>query len=154
MNKETKEGRYQRLIIQLEDLLQKSEDPVAQMATVVALLYHKMEGFFWCGFYRLLDGELTVGPYQGPLACQVLQKNTGVCWAGIQTQGVVLVPNVHEFPGHIACDSRSKSEVVVPVKDRKGHIIGVLDIDSDQYNTFDEVDASYLEKIVSLVRIP
>jgi GAF domain-containing protein len=154
MDERTKMGRYDRLLSQLTELLQKSSDPTAQMATVAAVLYQKMDHYFWCGFYRIVAGELVVGPYQGPVACQVLKKNIGVCWAGINEAKTIVVPDVHAFPGHIACDSRSKSEIVVPIKNMSGEVIGVLDVDSDELNAFDRVDAEYLEKIVTLITIP
>jgi GAF domain-containing protein len=121
------------------------------MATITAVLHHKMDYFYWTGFYLLDDGELIVGPYQGSLACIKLKKNAGVCWAGINTGKTVVVPDVHLFPGHIACDSRSNSEIVVPVRNIKGVIIGVLDVDSKEYNSFDEVDAEWLERFVQLI---
>ena len=121
------------------------------MATVAAILHHKMDGFFWTGFYLLRDGNLIVGPYQGPAACQVLPKDTGVCWTGINRGESIIVPDVEKFPGHIACDSRSKSEIVVPVRDNTGQVIAVLDVDSKQLNQFDETDAAGLEKIVGLI---
>jgi GAF domain-containing protein len=131
-------------------LFVKTTNPVARMATIVALLHHKFDYFFWTGFYLLEDGELTVGPYQGSLACMILRKDSGVCWAGINQQKAILVPNVHEFPGHIACDSRSQSEVVIPlVNDSK--IIGVLDVDSEKLNSFSQADIDGLEKIVALI---
>lgn len=151
MEKTGKAGRYKRLYVQLEELLKKTSDETARMATISALLYHKMETFFWCGFYRLVDGELIVGPYQGPVACQVLKKNTGVCWAGVNKAETIVVPDVHKFPGHIACDSRSKSEIVVPIKNKNNKIIAVLDVDSDEFNSFDAVDAKYLEMITALI---
>lgn len=146
-----KAGRYQRILEQLEDLLQKPGNSLSRMATVIAVLSHKMDHFFWTGFYLLDGGELIAGPYQGPVACQLLAKDAGVCWAAINRQETVLVPNVHEFPGHIACDSRSNSEIVVPLKDPAGQIIGVLDVDSTSYNAFDETDKIWLEKIVGLL---
>jgi GAF domain-containing protein len=121
------------------------------MATIAAVLHHKMEGYFWTGFYLLKDGELLVGPYQGPAACQVLEKNRGVCWTGINKAETIIVPDVEKFPGHIACDSRSRSEIVIPVRDRQGVIIGVLDVDSKEPDRFDEVDAKGLERILSLL---
>jgi len=151
MDKQKKINRYKRLYLQLEDLLKKSNDETAHMATVSAVLYHKMEYFFWCGFYRIVNGDLVVGAYQGSVACQVLAKNKGVCWAGINQGKTIIVPDVHQFPDHIACDSRSKSEIVVPYKDKVGKITAVLDIDSSEFNSFDEVDAEYLEKIIALV---
>ena len=107
--------------------------------------------FFWTGFYCLKDGELIVKTYQGPVACQVLKNNTGVCWTGINQGKTIIVPDVHKFPGHIACDSRSKSEIVVPLRDTKSKIIGVLDIDSTTLNAFDQTDADNLEKILGLI---
>jgi len=144
-------GRYQRIYNQLEELLPKTNDPISRMATVSAVLYHKMDQAFWCGFYRLVAEDLIVGPYQGPLACQVLSRNKGVCWAGIREGKSIIVPDVEKFPGHIACDSRSKSEIVVPLRDADGHIIAVLDIDSKELNSFSQVDAEGLEKILSLI---
>ncbi len=121
------------------------------MATICAVLHHKMEYFFWTGFYLLQDGKLQVASYQGPLACIDLKKDTGVCWAGVNSQKPVIVGNVEEFPGHIACDSRSSSEIVIPLKNSEGKVTGVLDVDSTSLNSFDEVDAEWLSKIVELV---
>lgn len=146
-----KEKRYQRLYDQLVELLRKHKNPVSRMATVVAVLHHKMEYFFWTGFYLLTDDELLVGPYQGPVACMLLERNKGVCWAGIKRGETVIVPDVHAFPGHIACDSRSKSEIVVPLRDTAGNVTGVLDVDSREYGSFDETDQVWLEKIVELI---
>jgi L-methionine (R)-S-oxide reductase len=151
MDKETKDGRYRRLLVQLEALMSKTADPLARMATIAALLFHKFDHFFWCGFYRLVEGELVVGPYQGPLACQVLARDRGVCWAGINQEKTIVVPDVRQFPGHIACDSRSLSEIVVPFRDSGGSVAGVLDVDSDRLAQFDEVDARQLELIVALL---
>jgi GAF domain-containing protein len=110
-----------------------------------------MDYFFWTGFYLLQDGRLQVAAYQGPLACIDLAKDNGVCWAGINQNKTIIVPDVEAFPGHIACDSRSKSEIVVPVKNQDGALMGVLDVDSEAYNSFDETDAAWLERIVQLV---
>lgn len=151
MEREKKQGRYHRIYKQLEELVKKSNDSWARMATIVAVLHHKMDGFFWTGFYLLVDGELTVRMYQGPVACQVLAKNQGVCWAGINRKETVVVEDVHQFPGHIACDARSNSEIVVPFRDREGNIIGVLDVDSQKKGNFDATDAEWLEKILQLV---
>jgi GAF domain-containing protein len=112
-----------------------------------------MDYFFWTGFYFLDNGELIAGPYQGPVACQLLAKDTGVCWASINQQKSLVVPNVHEFPGHIACDSRSNSEIVIPLRNTEGKIIGVLDVDSKVLNSFDETDRKGLEKILSLAQV-
>lgn len=153
MDSRKKEGRYQRIYDQLNLLVKKSNDHQARMATIVAVLHHKIEFFFWTGFYLLKDGELTVNIYQGPVACQILEKNKGVCWAGINRQETVIVEDVHTFPGHIACDSRSQSEIVVPFRNKEGNIIGVLDVDSKDKNSFDNIDAEWLEKILKLVYI-
>ena len=148
-----KAGRYQRIFNQLQDLLKDSPNEYACMATIVAVLHHKMKGFFWTGFYLLDQGELIVGPYQGSLACIRLKKNTGVCWAGINRGETVIVPDVHAFSGHIACDSRSNSEIVVPLRDKSGKVIGVLDVDSTDFSNFDDIDAIWLEKIIGLIEI-
>jgi L-methionine (R)-S-oxide reductase len=150
MTKAQKEGRYKRIHAQLEELLKDKPNLNARMATIIAVLHHKMNYFFWTGFYLLDEGELIVGPYQGSLACIKLRKNAGVCWAGINLGETVIVADVHEFPGHIACDSRSNSEIVVPLRDNKGRIIGVLDVDSKELGSFDEVDAECLEKILEI----
>lgn len=152
MDESKKVGRYERLLVQLTELVKKSTDASARMCSIAAVLHHKMPDFFWTGFYLLTeDGRLVVRTYQGPVACMELKKDTGVCWAGINQQKSIVVPDVEAFPGHIACDSRSKSEVVVPVFDRQGKVVGVLDIDSDKLNTFTETDAQMLEKIVALI---
>ena len=146
-----KQARYQRLWEQLEPLMAKSADPDARMATIIAVLHHKMEYFFWTGFYFLRSGELTVKTYQGPLACQVLKPHSGVCWAAIDQGKTIVVPDVHLFPGHIACDSRSRSEIVVPVRNSDGEITGVFDVDSEIVNSFDDTDTEWLEQIVNLI---
>ena len=151
MDEIKKRGRYNRIYDQLSVLMTATEDLVSRMATVAAILHHKMDGFFWTGFYLLRDGNLLVGPYQGPVACQVLAKDTGVCWSGINQGKTIIVPDVEQFPGHIACDSRSRSEIVVPVRDKKGQIIAVLDVDSKLLDQFDETDAAGLEKIIGLI---
>ena len=121
------------------------------MATVAAVLHHKMPGFSWTGFYLLVDGELTVGPYQGLVACLLLQAHTGVCWAGIDRGEPVIVEDVHSFPGHIACDPRSRAEIVIPLRDQAGTIVGVLDVDSEREGHFDEADRDGLVPIVELI---
>jgi L-methionine (R)-S-oxide reductase len=151
MEKNKKEGRYSRIYSQLSDLIKKSNSPTARMATIVAVLHHKMDSFFWTGFYLIENEEMTVNMYQGPVACQILEKNKGVCWAAFNKKETVVVEDVHQFPGHIACDSRSNSEIVVPLKNRKGEIIGVLDVDSKDKAAFDEADARWLEKILELI---
>lgn len=153
MEDKKKEGRYARLYKQLEQLVPKSNNTSARMATIIAVLHHKMDYFFWTGFYLLDAGEMTVNMYQGPVACQILAKDQGVCWAAYKQQKSLVVDDVCAFPGHIACDSRSNSEVVVPLKNKNQEIIGVLDIDSKEKASFSEVDARWLEKILELIWI-
>ena len=143
--------RYGRIYVQLEPLLAGTANPTARMATVAALLHHKLPHFFWTGFYILDRGELTVGPYQGALACLVLEKNQGVCWAAVDRRETVVVPDVHKFPDHIACDSRSASEIVVPLVNKRREVWAVLDVDSRSLDAFSEVDREWLEKIAKLL---
>ncbi len=143
--------RYERLYEQLRGLIEnKSPGLQAAMATICAVLHAKMQHHFWTGFYFVeSEGELHVGPYQGPVACQIL-KGQGVCLQGARTKEPVVVPDVEAFPGHIACDSRSKSEIVIPlVKD--GHVVAVLDVDSSELNQFTEADIEPLTKILQLL---
>jgi L-methionine (R)-S-oxide reductase len=151
METNRKEGRYERIYTQLQELVKKSNSTTARMATIVAVLHHKMDTFFWTGYYMLQNGEMTVNVYQGPVACQILEKNKGVCWAAFNKKETVVVEDVHQFPGHIACDSRSNSEIVVPFKNPEGEVIGVLDVDSKEKAAFDQTDARWLEKILELV---
>lgn len=151
MEDHKKEGRYNRIYNQLSELVLKSNNTSARMATIVAVLHHKMDYFFWTGFYLLDNGEMTVNIYQGPVACQILEKNKGVCWAAFNKKESVIVEDVHTFPGHIACDSRSNSEIVVPFKNSVGELLGVLDIDSKEKGSFSKTDAEWLEKILLLV---
>ena len=146
-----KSARYRRIAAQLADLFVKSKDPTARMATAAALLHAKMPGFLWTGWYLLRGGELTVGPYQGQLACLTLKPHTGVCWAALDRGEAVIVPDVHRFPGHIACDSRSRSEIVVPLRDASGAAVGVLDVDSERLAHFDEADREGLEAVVKMI---
>ena len=150
MEESKKAGRYQRIISQLEGLLTKTNDPIARMATIAAVLSNKFDYFFWCGFYILHGDKLIVGPYQGPVACQVLQ-GTGVCLAAVTQNQSLVVTDVHKFPGHIACDSRSNSEIVIPVRKPDGNIMAVLDVDSAAFSSFDETDRIHLEIISALV---
>lgn len=144
-------ARYGRIADQLAELFAKTDDPIARMATCAAVLHHKMPHFFWTGFYRLQGGDLVVGPYQGPVACSVLKAPEGVCWAGVTRAETVLVPDVEAFPGHVPCDSRSRSEIVVPVRDAAGEVVGVLDVDSTDPDAFSDVDRAGLERIVGLL---
>lgn len=146
-----REGQYLRIYTQLEELLHKTTDPIARMASICAVLHHKMNHYFWTGFYLLKRDQLIVGPYQGPLACQELEKNKGVCWASLNTNSTMIIPDVRAFPGHITCDARSKSEITIPVYDQEKKIRAVFDVDSTQPDAFNEVDKVNLQKITDLV---
>ena len=146
---ETKQERYEGLLPQIKAVVEDEPDLIANMANVAAML-HETFGFWWTGFYRVQDEELVLGPFQGPMACTRIKKGRGVCgtaWAEAQTQ---VVPDVELFPGHIACSSASRSEIVVPIF-KEGQVIAVLDIDSDRLSTFDETDRRYLEQVVELL---
>lgn len=125
-------------------------DDIALMATINSVLANSFEQFFWTGFYRVCGDRLVVGPYIGTLGCLQIEFGKGVCGTAAERRETVIVPNVDEFPGHIACDAASKSEIVVPVFDRDRELIGVLDVDSDQLAAFDEVDKEQLERICAL----
>lgn len=145
-------ARYGRLESQLQErFAADGADPISRMATAVALLHHKMPHYFWTGFYRVQGDRLVVGPYQGPLACAVLEGSEGVCRACLDRGESIIVPDVHAFPGHVACDARSASELVVPVRDPAGHIQAVLDVDSREKDAFRSVDQTGLEAIAALI---
>lgn len=145
----SKEERYSLLYEQMKALLADEEDEVARMANAAAMI-HFTFGFFWTGFYRVKGDELVLGPFQGPLACMRIRYGRGVCGTAWKEAKTLVVPDVEQFPGHIACSSLSRSEIVVPVW-HDGVIIGVLDIDSQELSTFDEVDQQWLEKIVAIL---
>ena len=146
-----KAERYAAVAEEIASVLAGEPNLTARMATVASMLAASFESFFWTGFYVVdpdKERELVVGPYQGTLGCLRIAFGRGVCGAAAQSGQTQLVPDVHAFPGHIACDSRSMSEVVVPVFDRAGQLIAVLDVDSDRPAAFDQVDAQWLEKIL------
>jgi len=151
MKEQLKSGRYQRILLQLEELLPKTEVTTSRMATTSALLHHKMPDFFWTGFYILKNEDLFVGPYQGPLACQMLKRHKGACWAGMLEKRTIIIPDVHKYPGHITCDSRSNSEIVVPLIGKDREPWAVLDVDSRSFGAFNETDRLWLEKISALI---
>ena len=145
----TKRERYALLYRQIESLVEAERDPIARMANVAAMIHHTFH-FWWTGFYRVVGEELILGPFQGPLACTRIRRGRGVCGTAWEQARTIVVPDVEQFPGHIACSSASRSEIVVPIL-REGVVIAVLDIDSEQLATFDEEDQLWLEKIVKLI---
>ena len=141
---------YEALIPQLRNLIAGEENLIANTANTAAALKQAFN-FFWVGFYfDDQKGELVLGPFQGPIACTRIRYDRGVCGQAFTSRTTVLVPDVDQFPGHIACSSASRSEIVLPLKDHSGNVIGVLDIDSDRLNDFDAVDQKYLEQITAL----
>ena len=147
----SKLAKYDRLYEQISQYVQTTDDVWARLATMEAVLHHKMQSFFWTGVYALIDDELIVRSYQGPVACQKLRHQTGVCWAAVSSGETVIVGNVEEFPGHIACNAMSKSEIVIPIRNREGNIFACLDVDSDRLNAFDKEDEQGLKKILTLL---
>jgi L-methionine (R)-S-oxide reductase len=141
-------ARFERIRNQLVELMTKTDNPVAHRSTAAALLHHKVPGTSWTGFYMLRDGELAVDAYQGPVACLVLAPHQGVCWTAIDRGETVVVPDVSAFPGHIPCDSRTRSEIVVPLFGKNGRPSGVLDIDSHRPAHFDDTDRQGYEMVV------
>lgn len=145
----SKEEKYLSLLPQIEALLRGEDDLIANMANMVAALKEAFD-FFWVGFYVVKNGQLVLGPFQGPVACTRIRKGKGVCGTAWQEAAAQVVPDVDAFPGHIACSSLSRSEIVVPLL-RDGDVWGVLDIDSECLNFFDDIDCKYLEELVALL---
>ncbi len=144
-----KTEKYATLLPQIQSVVSGEPDMIANMANVASML-HETFHFWWTGFYRVIDGVLVLGPFQGPLACTRIKRGKGVCGTAWAEQQTIIVPDVDAFPGHIACSSLSRSEIVVPVK-RNGEVIAVLDIDSKDLNTFDSTDHKYLEQITQIL---
>lgn len=142
----SREEKYKQLLPQVNALLGGEDDLIANMANLSAIL-HEAFGFLWTGFYIWKDNSLVLGPFQGPIACTRINSGSGVCGTSYEKKQTIVVPNVDEFPGHIACSSLSKSEIVVPLIEND-NCLGVLDIDSSQLANFDEIDAKYLEEMV------
>ena len=145
----SKEQKYELLYKQIESLVAGESDTIANMANIAAMI-HATFGFWWTGFYRVVGEELVLGPFQGPLACSRIRYGRGVCGTAWKEQTTQVVPDVELFPGHIACSSLSRSEIVVPVW-KDDEVVAVLDIDSEHLATFDEVDRVWLERIVKLL---
>ena len=145
-----KTEKYRLLTEQIKTLIEGETDVIAVMANVCAAIHETM-GFFWTGFYRVINGELVLGPFQGPVACMHIGFGRGVCGSAWKQRQTIVVPDVEQFPGHIACSSLSRSEIVVPVFSANGEVQSVLDIDSKELNTFDDTDRHYLEAICKMI---
>ena len=148
----TKEEKYKELVEDIRALIDGETDMIAIMSNIAADIHQTM-GFWWTGFYRVIDDELVLGPFQGPIACMHIAFGRGVCGTAWKRAETVIVPDVEQFPGHIACSSQSRSEIVVPVFSHEDNkkVIAVLDIDSEHLATFDETDRKYLEEICGLI---
>lgn len=147
INKGTKEEQYQSLLPQIKGLITGEDNLIANLANIAAALKEQFN-FFWVGFYLVENNQLVLGPFQGPVACARIAYNRGVCGTAWAKEETIIVPNVDEFPGHIACSSLSKSEIVIPIF-QEGKCIGILDVDSDQLDAFDQVDAKYLQEVLN-----
>lgn len=148
ISKGTKKEQYESLLPQINGLLTGEDDLIANLANITAALKEQF-GWFWVGFYLVKNNELVLGPFQGPVACTRIAKGRGVCGSSWAQEKTLIVPDVEKFPGHIACSSLSKSEIVVPVF-RNGIVVAILDVDSSELDTFDTTDQDYLEQIVTL----
>lgn len=146
---ESKSEKYESLLPQIHALVGDEKDLTANLANIAAALKQAFD-FFWVGFYWVKNDELVLAPFQGPIACTRIQLGRGVCGTAWKSKEVILVPNVDEFPGHIACSSLSKSELVVPIK-KDEKVLGILDVDSDQLNDFDEIDTFYLTQLCTWI---
>ncbi|MBL6449837.1 GAF domain-containing protein [Fulvivirga sp. 29W222] len=144
-----KKEKYEMLLPQIEGLISVESDLIANLSNIAAALRFGMS-FFWVGFYIVKDDELVLGPFQGPIACTRIRKGKGVCGVSWEKAETLLVPNVDEFPGHIACSSDSKSEIVLPAL-KDGEVVLILDVDSDELDNFDETDKIYLERLMKLI---
>jgi L-methionine (R)-S-oxide reductase len=147
---ENRTARYSELIPQLKALLENENDTIVLYANIAAALKETFD-FFWVGFYRVQENQLVLGPFQGPIACTRIQKGRGVCGKAWELNQIIIVPNVDEFPGHIACSSESKSEIVLPVYNSNKEIIAVLDVDSNKYSDFSNIDQNGLSQIVAFI---
>lgn len=147
-----KSSRYELVLKQISALIAGETDETAVLANVSSALATAFPEWLWTGFYLVRNGELLLGPFQGPVACYHIKKGRGVCGSSWEREETIVVPDVEEFPGHIACSSLSRSEIVVPMYSKAGDIVGVLDIDSPEIGTFDHIDKQYLEQLVSILK--
>ncbi|MDP2386550.1 MAG: GAF domain-containing protein [Bacteroidota bacterium] len=146
---ETKEEKYLSLLPQIKALLEGEQDLIANLANLTSAIKYGMD-FFWVGFYFVKNGELVLGPFQGTIACTRIKNGRGVCGSCMQKQETIIVEDVDAFPGHIACSSLSKSEIVLPVFNSKNELVAVLDVDDDKYATFDTIDKQHLEALCKI----
>jgi len=151
VNGETKEEKYKSIIPQIKSLIEGESDFIANMANICAALKYGFD-FFWVGFYLVKDNQLVLAPFQGPVACTRIHFGKGVCGTAWKNNEVIIVDDVDAFPGHIACSSLSKSEIVLPIYNSQQKIVGVLDVDSDTYATFDKTDEKYLKQVLELLK--
>ena len=152
MSDSSKNARYDEARQQIAGLVAESKDPIAAMASTTSVLFEQIKAASWVGFYRVVGpGLLRVGPYQGPVGCLEIPFDRGVCGAAASQQRTQIVPDVHAFPGHIACDSKARSEIVLPILDLEQNLVAVLDIDSHEVGAFDEADRLHLERIAKLL---
>ncbi|PBQ33502.1 diguanylate cyclase [Sphingobacteriaceae bacterium] len=147
----TKEDKYKELLPQIRALVEDEADVIANLANICAALKQSFD-FFWVGFYLVKEDQLVLGPFQGPVACTRIHKGKGVCGTSWEKNETVIVPDVEQFPGHIACSALSKSEIVIPLVNSKNNVCGVLDVDSDTLNSFDTTDELYLKQILSFLK--
>ncbi len=145
----SKEDKYKEIIPQLEHLVDPANHYISDLANIAAVLKETFD-FYWVGFYLVNEGSLILGPFQGPLACTKIAFGKGVCGSSWKEEKTLIVPDVDQFPGHIACSSLSRSEIVLPLRNSKNEIVGVLDVDSKALSDFDEIDGEHLEKILNL----
>lgn len=150
INGNSKEEKYATLLPQLKSLMEGEDDVIANMANVAACIMETFH-FWWVGFYRVIDNTLVLGPFQGPLACTRIKRGKGVCGTAWDKAQTIVVEDVEQFPGHIACSSASRSEIVVPIFDKDDKVVAVLDIDSEHLNTFDSTDKKWLEEVARLL---
>ena len=148
---DTKESRYKELEQNIKVVLAETYDLISCMATVSCLIKRSFTDLLHVGFYRLAGDELLIGPYQGSFGCTAIRAGRGVCGKCVKTKKTIIVPDVHKFDGHISCDSRSNSEIAIPVFDLYGKVVAVLDLDSENFSNFDDIDKKYLEAIVKLL---
>lgn len=145
-----KEEKYKELLPQIKALVEEEKDLTANLANICAALKHGMH-FFWVGFYLVKQNQLVLGPFQGPVACTRINKGKGVCGTAWEKQQTIIVEDVDKFPGHIACSSLSRSEIVIPLLNNKGEVVGVLDVDSEELSMFNDLDEKYLRQIINLI---